>query len=170
VLELPRVRSLLGSYGSVPQVLAAFALEDPACAERWSGSLGFLAPQRERLPLIGCLFPSSLFPGRAPKGALLLSVFTARSLHGASDAALTRELGPVMKQLLGSAREPELLDVARYPEGIPLYDVGHAERTRALRAELAQIPGLSLCGCAYDGVAFAAAAASGLAAGRSVRH
>ena len=167
VLDLPRVTALLEQYRAVPQVLAAFALEEPACAERWTG-LGFLAPPRERLPLLGCLFPANLFPGRAPKGSLLMSVFAARSLHAASDAALARELAPVLKRLLGAAREPVLLDVARYPEGIPLYDVDHAERTRSLRTALRDAGGPTLCGVGYDGVAFAAAAASGVAAARSL--
>jgi oxygen-dependent protoporphyrinogen oxidase len=167
VLESPRVTALLEQYRAVPQVLAAFALEEPACAERWNG-LGFLVPPRERLPLLGCLFPGNLFPGRAPKGALLLSVFAARALHAATDAALARELAPVLKRLLGAAREPVLLAVTRYPEGIPLYDVDHAERTRALRAALAESRGPTLCGVGYDGVAFGAAAASGVAAARAL--
>jgi oxygen-dependent protoporphyrinogen oxidase len=167
VLDLPRVTALLDRYRAVPQVLAVFALEEPACAQRWTG-LGFLVPPRERLPLIGCLFPSNLFPGRAPAGSLMLSVFAARALHGATDAALARELAPVLKRLLGAAREPVLLDVARYPEGIPLYDVDHAERTRALRAALREADGPTLCGVGYDGVAFAASAASGAAAARAL--
>jgi protoporphyrinogen oxidase len=167
VLETSRVTELLAAYRAVPQLLALFALEEPACAERWTG-LGFLVPPRERLPLIGCLFPGNLFPGRAPKGALALSVFAARPLHAASDAALTLELAPVLKRLLGAAREPVLLDVARYPQGIPLYDVDHAQRTRALRAALRDAGGPILCGVGYDGVAFGAAAAAGVAAARAL--
>ncbi|HTO54095.1 MAG TPA: protoporphyrinogen oxidase [Myxococcota bacterium] len=164
-LELPAVSAPLAAYRAVPQLLAAFALEESACAERWTG-LGFLVPPRERLPLIGCLFPSNLFPGRAPAGALLLAVFAARALHALSDAALAAELAPVLQRLLGAVRAPTLLDVARYPEGIPLYDPTHAERTRALRGLVAKVPGLTLCGAGYDGVAFAAAAAAGSAAAK----
>jgi oxygen-dependent protoporphyrinogen oxidase len=167
VLESPRATALLEQYRAVPQVLGAFALEDPACAERWTG-LGFLVPPRERLPLIGCLIASNLFPGRAPKGALLLSVFTAPALHGASDSALASELAPVLQRLLGAAREPQLLGVSRYPEGIPLYDVGHAERTQAVRKALADEGGPTLCGVGYDGVAFAASAASGMRAAQAL--
>ena len=167
VLELPGATELLEDYRAVPQVLATFALEEPACALRWN-ALGILAPARERLPFIGCLIPSNLFAGRAPAGALLLSVFTASALHGASDAALARELAGALRKLLGAAREPVLLDVARWPEGIPLYDVDHPERTRALRERLRGEGGPTLCGVGYDGVAFAAAAASGLFAAREV--
>jgi protoporphyrinogen/coproporphyrinogen III oxidase len=167
LLEDPRPVEWLEGYRSVPQLLASFALEEPACAERWTG-LGFLVPPREQLPLIGCLFASNLFPARAPRGGLLLSVFAARALHAASDAVLARELAPVLKRLLGATREPRLLDVARYPEGIPLYDVAHAERTRALRTVLREMGGPTLCGVGYDGVGFAAAAASGIAAARAI--
>ncbi|MEX2206902.1 MAG: protoporphyrinogen oxidase [Myxococcota bacterium] len=167
VLELPGVPALLERYRDVPQVLVTFALEDPACAERWRG-LGFLVPSRERLPLLGCLFPSNLFDGRAPRGTLLLSVFAAPALHPASDEEIARALAPLLARLLGAVREPELLDVARYPEGIPLYDVEHRARTRELRATLEAAHGPILCGVGYDGVAFAAAARSGIAAARAV--
>ncbi len=162
-LELPGATASLERYRAVPQVLVTFALEDGACASRWPG-LGFLVPSRERLPLLGCLFPSNLFDGRAPRGALLLSVFAAPALREATNADLSRELAPVLRRLLGSAREPALLDVARYPEGIPLYDVDHRSRTRELKALLEAAHGPILCGVGYDGVAFAAAAQSGIAA------
>jgi protoporphyrinogen/coproporphyrinogen III oxidase len=165
VLELPAATRLLEEYRSVPQTLVTFALEEPACAERWTG-LGFLVPSPERLPLLGCLFPSNLFDGRAPRGALLLSVFAARALCEATEAGLVRELSPVLRRLLGAVREPVLLDVARYPQGIPLYDVGHRERTRALKHALAEAHGPLLCGVGYDGVAFAAAAQSGIEAAK----
>src|SRR5262249_30324148 len=114
-------------------------------------------------------FASNLFPGRAPRGALLLSVFAARALDAATDAELARELAPVLKRLLGAGREPALLDVSRHPQGIPLYDVDHAARTRALRPALREPRGPTLCGVGYDGVAFAAAAASGAAVALSAR-
>lgn len=167
VLESAPAIELLEQWRSVPQALALFALEEPACAERWTG-LGFLVPPREKLPLIGCLFPSNLFPGRAPRGSLLLAVFVARALHEASDSALADQLAPVLKQLLGAEREPRLLDVSRHPDGIPLYDVAHADRTAALRRALADEGGPTLCGVGYDGVAFGAAAASGFEAARAL--
>jgi len=162
-LELPAAAALLASYRAVPQTLVTFALEEPACAERWPG-LGFLAPSRERLPMLGCLFPSNLFEGRAPRGSLLLSVFAARELRAEPDAVLVREIAPVLTRLLGARSAPRLLDVARYPEGISLYDVDHRARTLRLKSALAESGGPILCGVGYDGVAFGAAAESGLAA------
>lgn len=167
VLENPAATPLLEAYRSVPQTLTSFALEEPACTERFPG-LGFLVPSREQLPLLGCLFPSNLFAGRAPRGSLLLSVFTAPGLRDASDAVLAQEIAPVLKRLLGATRELELLDVSRHPAGIPLYDREHRERTERLRRCLVAAGGPILCGVGYDGVAFAASAESGVAAARSL--
>jgi oxygen-dependent protoporphyrinogen oxidase len=167
LIELPGAGNLLESFPTTPQTLVHFALEDAGCAERWTG-LGFLAPTREGLPLLGCLFPSNLFPGRAPRGALLLSVFAGPVLQGASDLDLARELAPVLRRLLGSPREPELLDVARHPLGIPLYDREHRARLGRLRAATAAIPGLQLAGWGYDGIGLGAAAASGARAAHAL--
>jgi oxygen-dependent protoporphyrinogen oxidase len=159
--EAPRAARWARSFRARPQLLASFALEERAAVERFR-SFGFLSPTRERLPLYGCLFPSAIFEGRAPSGALLLTVFVAPSLHAARDETLSRELAPLLQRLLGSSREPRLLDVARHPEGIWLYDRRHRERTRALRRHLQKLPRLELCGWAYDGVGVGDAVASGL--------
>jgi oxygen-dependent protoporphyrinogen oxidase len=166
LLELP-VAAELADFRSTPQTLVHFGLEDRTCTERWTG-LGFLAPTPERLPLLGCLFPSNLFAGRAPAGALLLAAFAGPALQGASDALLARELGGALARLLRSPRLPELLDVARHPAGIPLYDPGHAGRVRGLRAAAAARPGLHLAGWGYDGIGLGAAAASGARAARAI--
>jgi oxygen-dependent protoporphyrinogen oxidase len=167
VLDVGGAAPLLAAYRTVPQLVASFALDDPRCADSWQG-LGFLVPPRERLPLLGCLFPSNLFPGRAPEGSLLLSAFAAPALHKAPDAELGMALARVLKHLLGADRLPSLLGVARHPQGIPLYDVAHRARTDELRARLEAARGPLLCGASYDGVAFAAAAESGLAAARQL--
>jgi oxygen-dependent protoporphyrinogen oxidase len=169
LLELPAARRLLRAYRSTPQALASFALEDPACAERFHG-FGVLVPSRERLPLLGCLVPSVLFPGRAPDGTLLLSVFVGPALRTAPEASISSELAPVLRRLLGAAALPRLLDLARYPLGIPLYDRRHRDRTRLLRQRLEHADGPFLAGAGYDGVGFGAAAASGTRAAQEVLH
>src|SRR6185295_2049338 len=39
------------------------------------GGFGFLVPRKEGLRLLGCLFPSEIFPGRAPEGHVALAAF-----------------------------------------------------------------------------------------------
>jgi oxygen-dependent protoporphyrinogen oxidase len=162
-----RTAKLLDGTVLEPQTLTHFALHDREAVERWR-ALGFLVPSRERLPLVGCLFPSSLFPGRAPSDVLLLTVFVGPQLRDESDATLGREIGGLLARLLETARPPELLDVARYPVGIPIYDRRHRDRTRAVRRHLADEGGPLLAGAGYDGVGLGSAAASGIAAARSI--
>jgi oxygen-dependent protoporphyrinogen oxidase len=167
LLELAGVDALLEEFPSTPQTVVHFAVEDAAAARRWDG-LGFLAPTREQLPLLGCLFPSQLFPARAPRGALLASVFAAPALRAESDAALVRELAPLLMRLLGAEREPALLEVVRHPGGIPLYDPAHAARLGRLRALVSPLRRLELAGWGFDGIGVGAAAASGVRAARAL--
>ncbi len=150
-----------------PQTLVHFALEDPEAVERWR-ALGLLVPSRERLPILGCLFPSSLFDNRAPTNVLLLTLYVGPALRDEKDATLARELGPLCARLLETSRSPELVDVARHAVGIPVYDRRHCHRTRAARRALANERGPLLAGAGYDGVGFGSAATSGVTAARSI--
>ncbi|MGI8723637.1 MAG: protoporphyrinogen oxidase, partial [Geodermatophilaceae bacterium] len=42
--------------------------------------------------------------------------------------------------------------VTRWGGGLPQYTVGHLERVVAIRAAVAEVPGLAVAGAAYDGV------------------
>ena len=50
--------------------------------------------------------------------------------------------------------------VQRWGGGLPQYAVGHLDRVAAIRAAVAQVPGLAICGAAYDGVGIPAVIAS----------
>jgi oxygen-dependent protoporphyrinogen oxidase len=150
-----------------PQTLAHFALKDPEAVDRWR-ALGFLVPSHEGIPIVGCLFPSSLFGDRAPADVLLITLYVAPSLRDEPDAVLARELGPLCARLLRTSRSPELVDVARHPVGIPVYDRRHYHRTRAARHELANERGPLLAGAGFDGVGFGSAASSGIATAREI--
>ncbi|MFQ5698748.1 MAG: protoporphyrinogen oxidase [Myxococcota bacterium] len=167
LVEDEESRGLLRAFSRTPQTLAIFALRDADARARWRG-IGFLAPTRERAPLLGCLFSSFFFDGRAPADVLLLSVFVAPRLRGATDSELAQSLAPRLERWLEASRPPELIDVARHSEGIPLYDPGHPERVAAVRTRLGSLGGPRLAGWGYDGVAFGAAAASGVAAARAI--
>lgn len=67
------------------------------------------------------------------------------------DLAVTELAG-----LIGLAGEPVDARVSRWGGGLPQYDVGHTERVRRIRAGVDAVPGLAVCGAAYDGVGVAA--------------
>jgi oxygen-dependent protoporphyrinogen oxidase len=45
--------------------------------------------------------------------------------------------------------------VQRWGGGLPQYAVGHLDRVARIRAAVAAVPGLAVCGAAYDGVGIA---------------
>ena len=106
---------------------------------------GFLAPRREGRAILGTLFSSSMFEGRAPANAVLLTTFVggarnpplARASPDEIAAAVERELAA----LLGAA-SPQWRHVVPWARAIPQYTLGHLGRIAALEQAEAGVPGL----------------------------
>ena len=60
----------------------------------------------------------------------------------------------------GLTASPVDTHVQRWGGGLPQYAVGHLDRVARVRADVARIPGLAVCGAAYDGVGIPAVIAS----------
>ena len=61
----------------------------------------------------------------------------------------------------GLAATPVDAQVQRWGGGLPQYAVGHLGRVARIRRAVAEIPGLAVCGAAYDGVGIPACIGSG---------
>jgi oxygen-dependent protoporphyrinogen oxidase len=59
--------------------------------------------------------------------------------------------------------------VTRWGGALPQYSVGHLDRIARIRAAVAGVPGLALCGAAYDGIGIPACIASARAAAARVQ-
>lgn len=57
-----------------------------------------------------------------------------------------------LRILLGIGAEPVDSLVTRWGGGLPQYGVGHLDRVARIRAAVAEVPGLAVCGAAYEGV------------------
>ncbi len=58
--------------------------------------------------------------------------------------------------------------VTRWGGALPQYAVGHVDRVRRVRESVADVPGLAVCGAAYDGLGIPACIASGVLAATQV--
>ena len=67
----PELADALAGIAYAPIVGIAVGV-DPARVARKIEGFGFLVPRDQEIPLLGCLFMSQLFPGRAPAGRELL--------------------------------------------------------------------------------------------------
>jgi oxygen-dependent protoporphyrinogen oxidase len=81
-----------------------------------------------------------------------------------SDAELVALARHELGELLGIAADPVGALVTRWGGGLPQYAVGHVERVARIRSSVATVPGLAICGAAFDGVGIPACIASARAA------
>lgn len=117
---------------------------------------GFLAPRKEGLRVLGCLFPSEIFPGRAPAGHVALAAFGG----GRTDPEFAswdddRILSTVLSELrgpLGLRGEPAFRLVRRWPRAIPQYEVGHGRFVERAKEIEGALPGLRIAGNFVGGV------------------
>jgi oxygen-dependent protoporphyrinogen oxidase len=114
---------------------------------------------------VGTLFPSSMLPGRAPEGRVLVTAICGGARHperaALSDGELVTALLRELRSLWGVRDEAEYVRVVRWSAAIPQYAPGHREQVRRARELLARFPRLELAGAAYDGVGVPDVARSG---------
>ncbi|HET8623765.1 MAG TPA: protoporphyrinogen oxidase [Gemmatimonadales bacterium] len=127
---------------------------------------GMLIPAAERRRILGVIFSSTVFPGRAPDDHVTLSVFMggARQPDVAGlDAGQLQEVALAeLGKLLGVHGSPVFLAEARWPQAIPQYVLGYDRFLAALDTIEAANPGLRFAGSYRDGVALGDALGSGL--------
>ncbi|MFI0450343.1 protoporphyrinogen oxidase [Actinomadura sp. 6N118] len=68
------------------------------------------------------------------------------------DADLVALAAGELAEATGAADDPVATRVTRWHDALPQYTVGHTDRIKQIRAQIADHPGLALCGSAYDGV------------------
>jgi len=118
---------------------------------------GFLVPRREQRDILGCLFSSSMFEGRAPESAALLTTFSGGrrnpGIVATSDDSVAATVRREIAALVGASGPPLWQEVVRWPRAIPQYDIGHLDRLRRVEAAEAALPGLFFCASYRGGVA-----------------
>jgi oxygen-dependent protoporphyrinogen oxidase len=127
---------------------------------------GLLCPTAENRKILGVIFSSSLFPGRAPEGKVLLTVFvggmTGQKMAQAFDEDLERIVRKELSELLGVTGTPEFFRIHRWEKAIPQFILGHGETVKTIRKKLP--PGLRLAGNYLEGISIARAFGSGVRA------
>jgi len=135
---------------------------------------GFLVPRSEGLGVLGTVWNSSLFPGRAQEGIALLTSFVG----GATSLATTRvppdELARVVHRelstILSIKSPPVFSNVAIIPRALPQYNLGHGDRLTAVVKACSRFPGLWLVGNYLQGPAIGSCVDQALAVAQDVRE
>jgi oxygen-dependent protoporphyrinogen oxidase len=118
--------------------------------QRAPDGFGFLVPHTEGLHVLGTVFNSSLFPGRAPEGMVALTSFSGGATDPQfcelSDREITETISGEVTRVLGINGNPVATNLQRYPRALPQYNLGHTETINSLIALTDSIPGLFLAG------------------------
>jgi oxygen-dependent protoporphyrinogen oxidase len=161
----PDAAAELGAIESASVAIVTFAFDLDA-VELPAGS-GLLVGAREGLAVKGVTLSSQKWPlptgGRVLLRASLGRAGDAEVLQR-PDAALAALARHELTNLLGITAEPVDALVTRWGGGMPQYALGHVERVARIRAAVDAVPGLAICGAAFDGVGIPACIASAQAA------
>jgi len=178
ILTLPAnalARLTIGSLGERP--LAELSeINYPAVSSLFLGyrreqvahpldGFGMLVPQVEHRQLLGVLFSSSLFTGRAPSGHVALTVMFGgvhrRDLGEASAGTLLPIAQRELAEILGVKGDPVFSRAQSWPRAIPQYELGYGRFLDAMSHCENQHPGLLIGGHTRDGIALTACITSG---------
>ena len=161
----------LAAVRYVPVTSLSLGVRSDGVRRRIEG-FGYLVPRGEGGLVLGCLFPSQLFAGRAPAGHELLTVLVGGERNPTvvdwPEDRLQRAVGKELDQVLGLRSEPDWLALSRWPRAVPQPGRDHPARMRRIEVALGTRPGLALAGGYLDGVAFGDAAVSGVRAAHTV--
>ncbi len=117
---------------------------------------GVLVPRKQDIRILGSIWCSSVFSGRAPENHHCLSVFIGGSLDPTAfdltDEELFAQAQTDLSTIVGLRGSFSKQDIFRWERAIPQYPVGHVKQISALHDELSETPGLFLTGNYLDGV------------------
>jgi len=134
---------------------------------------GFLVPRSSGLTVLGTVWNSSLFPGRAPGHHVLLTSFVGGATNPDATkqpadqlvALVHREIKPLMQLREG----PVFSNVSVWPRALPQYNLGHTARMAAINNCRADFPGLYLTGNYMNGPAIGACVEQALKVADEIR-
>jgi oxygen-dependent protoporphyrinogen oxidase len=178
VLALPAASLAQLRIGALSErpLAALAAMEHPPVSSLFLGfrreqvahpldGFGVLAPAVENRSVLGVLFSSSLFPGRAPAGHVALTVMAGGSrqpqLASLSTEKLLEAATPDLAELLGVSGAPVFVRHSFWPRAIPQYNLGHEQFLSVMTATERAHPGLFIGGQARDGISVPACIAAG---------
>ena len=123
-------------------------------------------------PILGVLFSSSIFPGRAPEGSVTLTVMLGGTRDpdalSLSDSALVQRAEGACRDLLAIGDAAQVTSVTRWPLAIPQYLPGHLRQIGELERSTHEAGQIRLAGSYLHGVGVEATAMSGIKAAESL--
>lgn len=150
------------NYPPVVSVVLGFRRSDVAHP---LDGFGMLIPRVENFHILGTLFSSSLFPGRAPEGHVTLTSYAGGMRNPSLASRDPSELYALTLQdlrvLLGITGQPTFQNCVFYPRAIPQYEVGYGRFKEFMDVMETSQPGLFFAGHYRHGISISDSLLSG---------
>jgi oxygen-dependent protoporphyrinogen oxidase len=146
---------------SMAIITTAWRAEDAPSSE----ISGYLVPATYGRPVKAVTLSSQKWAHLSAEGVVVARCSIGR--HGDvadlqhDDADLVADAVAELTTYAGFSGSPVEARVSRWGGALPQYAVGHRERVTRIRAAVDTVPGLSVCGAAYDGVGVPACIGTG---------
>ena len=133
-----------------PPVTVVFTGFKRASIQRELDGFGFLVPEVENRSILGSLWSSAIFPGRAPEGHVAFTTFVGgtRQPDNAllSDDQIARMVLDELKDILKIDAQPVFVRIKKWPRAIPQYRMGYGKIHQLLDDLESRFPGLHFAG------------------------
>jgi oxygen-dependent protoporphyrinogen oxidase len=133
-----RFASALGQIEYAPVAVVSLGYRKPDVGHSLDG-FGFLVPRSEGRRILGSVWNSSLFVGRAPEGHVLLTSFVGGVGDPQAISLSQEELAATVHKEIASVldirNKPAFFHVQIYPRAIPQYNLGHAAHLASIAKE-----------------------------------
>src|SRR5690606_828520 len=169
----PRAAFALAGVDYASMVVVSFLLEG---ADLPAGT-GFLVPPVESTTIKAATFSTRKWAwlAEAADSATVVRTSVGRAGETAllqrDDASLTEAALADLRAIVepeGRIGEVAASVVQRWGGGLPQYEVGHLDVVRRVAEDVATVPGLEVCGAAYEGVGIAAVVGTARAAAERI--
>jgi protoporphyrinogen/coproporphyrinogen III oxidase len=164
-------RTLSGiAYAGVAVVAAGYYSQQ---VSQPSDGFGVLIPRSEKYRTLGTVWNSSLFPGRAHDGQIVMTSF----IGGATDPAILEksddEIAAIVHaenaRILGITGPPVATCLWKHPKALPQYNLGHLHVVAAIREAERATPGLFFAGNYLKGPSIPACIDNGFQTAEAVK-
>ena len=126
-----------------------------------------LVPKVEGFRILGTLFSSTLFAGRAPEDHVLLTTYIGGARYPElallNDEDLLKLVLGDLRVLLGVSAKPSFIHRTTWHNAIPQYEVGYGEFKDMMNNFEKDFPGIYLAGNFRDGISVGDCITNGIA-------
>ena len=137
-------------------------------------AFGGLVPSCEQKDVLGILYPSACFNGRAPEEGVLFAFFIGGVRHPEMLEKTDEEIKEIIRKAFhtmlkfDASQEPDMIEIFRHQTAIPQYRADSGERLATVEKLQQAYPGLVIAGNLRDGIGMADRIRQGTRIGTSI--